>query len=122
MTERQKHRWVIVAAIAIFISGASLSIVNPPNLPIAARLGSIIFLSAGGAFSFLSAVFPILAERRPGVRWLTALTCFDFPWVSPLYTDEGMRTLRKARNCFLLWILFWEIGFAIIAAASGLFG
>lgn len=126
-TQKRKHLLAILAAVLFAIATAGYSLSNldhfhPPNLPIAAKLGFIICWSAGAACGFLWTVFGFLARsyRKPGVSWLRANYVFDFPFPSLFYTDEGIRTLRIARHCLLLWLLLWAIGVAIAFPASRL--
>lgn len=128
LTEKQKQRWAIFAAVllASAITGYTAYVskrLPSQQMPGVAEIGFVICFTAGMACQFLWGYFGFRAKskRKPGISWLTANAALDIPTsvVSRLYTDEGVRTLRKGRNCFLAWLLLWAIAAAIVAASGG---
>jgi hypothetical protein len=111
----------VLFAIAITCYTAFVSKRLPiQKLPVPAKVAFVICFTTGTAFNALWGFFAFLAKskRRPGVSWWQANAAFDIG-ASRFYTDEGVRTLRKGRNCFIAWVLFWGNGIAIVAAAGG---
>ncbi|HEX5442687.1 MAG TPA: hypothetical protein VFW87_02610 [Pirellulales bacterium] len=123
-TEKQKDRWITLIAVlvavllAFLITGYTAYVSKRlpiQKMPVAAKIGFVLSFTAGTACQLLWGYFGFRAKskRKPGVSWLTANHALDFPFASRLYTEDGVRNLRKGRNCFLAWLLLWAIAMAI---------
>ncbi|HEV3340018.1 MAG TPA: hypothetical protein VG125_06665 [Pirellulales bacterium] len=117
LTEKQKHRGVILAAaILAAVLGCQMSAYDrlPPRMPMAAKLGFNVYWSATVAFCIAGSLCGLLAKsmRKPDAPLFAAT-------ISEVYTDEGVRFVRSARKYFLLGALLGVIGVAI-AVAEGI--
>ncbi|HEV3345096.1 MAG TPA: hypothetical protein VG125_32265 [Pirellulales bacterium] len=80
-----------------------------------ATLAFVVCVLSGMAcgLAALISMFRAASMRKPRVPWQLAIKVLNVLFDPALYTEDGLRAVRRSKQSILGFFLFWALGMAI---------